>query len=80
MTPLLLSKRQAAKLLGIGRDLLGELIAAGHVKLVNVLDHEPRIAREELERFAREGTGPQIRASSPPKRDRVPLSELRKEF
>ncbi len=56
--PLLLTKRQAAKLLGIGRGTLGELIELGHIRTVDMLGHPPRISLEEAQRFAREGTGP----------------------
>lgn len=66
MIPLLLSKRKAAALLGIGRDTLAELIAGGHLRTVDVLEHEPKISREECERFAREGTGPAPAASTVP--------------
>lgn len=71
MPPLLLSKRQAAKLLGIGRDTLAALIRAGHVRVVEVLEKQPRIAREECERFAREGTG------SAPTQSAIPLPKRR---
>jgi hypothetical protein len=57
MTPLLLSKRRGAKILGIGRDTLAELIAGGHIRTVILLG-QVKIALEEIERFAREGTGP----------------------
>jgi excisionase family DNA binding protein len=81
--PLLLSKRRAARLLGIGRDTLAELVKAGHLRTVSVLDHEPRIAREECERFAREGTGPAPSVSPvplPKRRAAAALRSLREEF
>lgn len=66
MTPLLLSKRQAAKLLGVGRNTLAALVRAGHVRVVEVFDAQPKISREECERFAREGTGVAPEQSSVP--------------
>lgn len=70
MSLLLLSKRQAAKLLGIGRDTLAELIAGGHIRTTDVLGHT-RVAMEECQRFAREGCGPRsaltIRAAKVPR-------------
>ncbi len=83
VNPLLLSKRQAAKLLGLGRDTLAELIRGGHLRLVEVLGKQPRISREECERFAREGTGPVPESSSVPlprKRAADAVRALRAEF
>jgi excisionase family DNA binding protein len=80
---LLLSKRQAARLLGIGRDTLAKLIAAGHVRMVDLLDREPKISREECERFAREGTGQAPEASTvplPKRRAAAAVRSLRGEF
>lgn len=58
MTPLLVSKRQAARLLGIGRgDTLSRLIASGRIRVVSV-DGRLRIPLEEVHRVAREGTEP----------------------
>jgi len=55
--PLLLSKRAAAALLGVGRGgTLEQLIRDGHLRTV-VIAGRVRIAREEVERIAREGTG-----------------------
>ena len=54
-TPLLLSYRQAAKLLGVGGDRLRDLIRDNHLRPVKLYG-ESKIPREELERFAREGT------------------------
>ncbi|WP_350102538.1 helix-turn-helix domain-containing protein [Myxococcus sp. SDU36] len=58
MPPLLLSKRQAARLLGISRGrTLDELLKAGHLRPVLVLGRL-KLPREEVERLAREGTEP----------------------
>lgn len=81
--PLLLSKRQAATLLGIGRDTLAALIKSGHVRVVEILGAQPKISREECERFAREGTGPapeQSRVPLPKRRAAEALRSLRSEF
>ncbi len=62
MTPLLLSKRQAAKLLGVSRGrTLDELIRTGHLRPVVVLGRL-KLPREEVERLAREGTEPAPRS------------------
>jgi hypothetical protein len=56
--PLLLSKRRAAKLLGIGRGkMLERLIREGHIRPVVILG-EQKIPRAELDRLVREGTEP----------------------
>lgn len=83
MIPLLLSKRQAATLLGIGRDTLAALIKAGHVRTVEILGAQPKVAREECERFAREGTGRAPEQSTvplPKRRAAEALRSLRGEF
>lgn len=58
MTPLLLSQRAAARLLGVsvGRTL-APLVRAGLVRTVTV-GNRTRIPLAEVERVAREGTGP----------------------
>lgn len=69
MTPLLLSKRRAAALLGISRNsTLDELIAGGHLRLVKV-GARYRIPLEDIQRFAREGTEP---AKVPTRKPPVP--------
>lgn len=56
MSPLLLSKRQAAKLLGVGRgNTLQWLIDEGHIRPV-IIQGRVRIPLEEVQRVAREGT------------------------
>lgn len=60
--PLLLSKRQAAKLLGVGRgSTLERLIRAGDIRMVKA-GARMRIPLEEVERFAREGSRQPMRA------------------
>lgn len=59
MTPLLLSKRRAAALLGISRNhTLNELIAAGHLRVVKLGGSRIRIPLEDVQRLAREGIEP----------------------
>ena len=56
IAPLLLSKRKAARLLGVGRgNTLEQLIREGHIRTV-IVAGRVRIPREEVERVAREGT------------------------
>lgn len=69
---LLLSKRDAAKLLGIGRDHLDKVIAAGFIRLTPMLQGPPCIARAEVERFALEG------AVKPVEKPRAPRRTLTK--
>ncbi len=58
MTPLLLSKRRAAALLGIGRtNTLQELIESGKLRVVRVAGRV-KVPLEEVQRIAREGTEP----------------------
>lgn len=51
---LLLSQREAAKLLGIGRDTLAELIGLKKLRTTKV-NGQPRIPRSEVERLAEQG-------------------------
>lgn len=71
-TPLLLSYRAAARLLGVGRNAtLHALIAAGHLVPV-VLLGRARIPREQIEALARAGSSPRLPpVARPPKRKRT---------
>ncbi|WP_425334806.1 helix-turn-helix domain-containing protein [Myxococcus stipitatus] len=67
MTPLLLSKRQAAKMLGVSRGrTLDELINAGFLRPVLILGRM-KLPREEIERLAREGTEPMPSPNNTPR-------------
>lgn len=73
MTPLLLSKRRAAAMLGIGRcSTLETLIAEGKIRTVSV-DGRVRIPLAEVERVAAEGTD----APPPPRETRVQAARER---
>lgn len=50
--PLLLSLTDAARLLGVSRDVLREEIAEGRIGVLMVRS-QPRVPRAELERYAR---------------------------
>lgn len=54
--PILLRPREAAVLLGVSERTLWTLQAEGHIKPTRV-KRQLRYSRQELERFAREGTG-----------------------
>jgi hypothetical protein len=67
--PRLLSKRAAAKLLGVDRgSTLGDLLATGNLRTVT-LGGRPRIPLAEVERLAAEGT---TRTGRKPHRRRAP--------
>lgn len=70
MSPLLLSYRQTAKLLGLGRDRLRNLIDGGHITPVELFD-EMKFPLEEVERFAREGTGIPQKTSRKPSTKKI---------
>lgn len=74
MTPMLLSKRQAAKMLGIGRcGTLEDLIREGKLRTVS-LAGRIRIPLAEVHRLAQDGTEPVPRTKSAPKPPRKPTS------